>query len=139
VEDIAIAQKNWREIDRHRDPMRKKSSGLYDLRRILSSYESSRNVDASNLCSKTSSLEPRWTTFDDQMEAFNEMVEFQKESLKVRLEEQVVEHNQALGNFTERWRALKPTEIQHWDAKNVNRVFDEIEESKPLCRAVASM
>lgn len=38
------------------------------------------------------------------MEAFNEMIEIQKESLKVRLEEQVIEQNQAIDKFVERWR-----------------------------------
>ena len=38
------------------------------------------------------------------MEAFNEMIEIQKESLKVRLEEQVIEKNQAIDKFAERWR-----------------------------------
>ena len=61
-------------------------------------------VDGGDLVARTGGLEQHWAAFDDQMEAFNEMIEIQKESLKVRLEEQVIEQNQAIDKFVERWR-----------------------------------
>lgn len=62
------------------------------------------------------------------MEAFNEMIAIQKEGLKVRLEEQVIEANQAIDKFAERWRALRPTDLTAWDAASVGRVFRELDE-----------
>ena len=128
MEDIAIAQRQWREIDNKREAMRAKSRGLLDLGSILGAHANGTTVDAAELSAKTGALEPRWATFDDQMEAFNEMIEIQKESLKVRLEEQVIEQNQAIDKFSERWRALRPTELKDWDAVSVTKTFNELDE-----------
>ena len=65
------------------------------------------------------------------MEAFNEMIEIQKGTLKARLEENVIEQNQAIDKFAERWRALKPSGLELWDLDNVRKTFDDLNE--PTC------
>ena len=128
VEDIAVAQRHWRDIDASREALRAKSRGLVDFGALLASHAAGSAVDGADLAARTVGLEPRWAAFDDQMEAFNEMIEIQKESLKVRLEEQVIEQNQAIDKFAERWRALRPAELRDWDAASVARTFDELDE-----------
>ena len=66
-------------------------------------------------------------------EAFSEMIVIQKASLKTRLEEQVMEQNQAIDKFIARWHALRPTELEHWDIKSVNKAVAELNESNLLC------
>ncbi len=134
VEDITIAQKNWREIDGRRDNMQAKSRGLLDLGSILGLHAAGTHIDTAGLSGKASSLSARWTAFTDQMEAFNEMIEIQKGALKARLEEHVIEQNQAIDKFAERWRALRPTDLDLWDLDNVRRTFDELNE--PICRVL---
>lgn len=71
------------------------------LRRLFSTFSRcrlSQKVDASEAISKMAGLDGeggRWDEFDIAAEAFQEMVEEQKESLKGVLEEEVMELNQA--------------------------------------------
>ena len=131
VEDITIAQKNWQEIDGRRDNMQAKSKGLLDLGSILGLHATGTHTDTASLSGKASSLSARWTAFTDQMEAFNEMIEIQKGTLKALLEENVIEQNQAIDKFAERWRALKPSGLELWDLDNVRKTFDDLNE--PTC------
>jgi len=129
VEDIALAQRNWREIDCRRGIIRTKSRGLQQLAAVLRSHASAgRTEDTADIYAVSSSLEARWTSFDDQMEAFNEMIDVQKESLKARLEEEVIEQNQGIDKFVARWRALKPVDLTCWDVSSVNEIFNELNE-----------
>jgi len=133
VDDIALAQKHWREIDSHREEMQIKSHVLLRLGSILSSHAPATTEDTTGVLITVRSLECRWTAFDDQMEAFSEMIVIQKASLKTRLEEQVMEQNQAIDKFIARWHALRPTELEHWDIKSVNKAVAELNESNLLC------
>ena len=128
VDDIASSQKHWCEIDGRRELMRTKSRGLIDFISTLGSHAPGAGINVADLSTRINNLEVRWTTFEDQMEAFNEMIAIQKTALKVRLEEHVMEQNQAIDKFAERWRTLRPTELEHWDLDSVNATFDNLHE-----------
>jgi len=135
VEDIAIAQRNWHRIEILREAVQSKRLGVRDFGSVLNSYATGDGADIADLSVKMNSLNSRWATLEDQMEAFNEMVEIQKESLKVRLDEHVIEHNQLIAKFSERWCALRPRDPNSWDIKSVNQTFDQLDErvSRVMC------
>lgn len=73
----------------------------------------------------------RWDDFDIALEAFNDMIEEQKEALKLTLEDEVVTLNENIEKFGARWRQLKPGgEVKSWDMSNVQKIFDNLEDWK---------
>ena len=137
IEDIALAQGNWREIDILREAIRSKRHGIQNLGSILNSHATGDGTDITELSVKMNSLNSRWATLEDQMEAFSEMIEIQKNSLKVRLGEHVIEHNQLIAKFSERWCALRPVDPKVWDINSVNKIFDQLDEQ--ACSVVCLM
>ena len=89
---------------------------------------SSTTVEPGSVPEESSRLETRWVRFDEEMEAFNEMIDIQKESLKAHLEDQVIEASQNIDRFADRWHALKPRELMKWDISTVGKVVEEMEE-----------
>jgi hypothetical protein len=87
-------------------------------------------IDLSEIISKMSNLNGeggRWDDFDIAHEAFNDMVEEQKEALKGTLEEDVVGLNVSIDKFGNRWRQLKPTEAKSWEYAEIQKIFIALE------------
>ncbi|KAJ1446203.1 dynein heavy chain and region D6 of dynein motor-domain-containing protein [Pelagophyceae sp. CCMP2097] len=142
VDDIAAAQRHWKELDGERPaPLTRTKTREEDVNELaallVAHAASASSVDTSELVHKAAGLDGRWVQFDEQMEAFHEMIEIQKESLKARLEEAVMEHNQAIDKFADRWRALKPQAPAQgaddaaarafWGAEAVAKTFSDLD------------
>ena len=71
----------------------------------------------------------RWDEFDIALEAFNDLVEEQKQALKVTLDDDVITLNMNIDKFGNRWKQLKP-EIKSWEPSEILRVFDSLDDWK---------
>ncbi|CAN0042899.1 unnamed protein product [Ascophyllum nodosum] len=126
IEDIGEAKRDWKEVESKKEEMKSLSNKCTGLKTLLLQHAPGNQVDASEAISKMADLNGeggRWDEFEVAAEAFQEMVEEQKESLKSVLEEEVIQLNQTLEKFGQRWRALKPQEMKDWSALEVDRVF----------------
>ena len=74
----------------------------------------------------------RWDRFDIALEAYDTLIEDQKEVLKGTLEEDEMNLNIEIDKFSARWRQLKPTELKgkNWDTKDIQKIFDSLDEWK---------
>ena len=93
--------------------MKAVSRACVEKKKLLLQYAPGTAVDVSEVTSRMANLDGeggRWDDFDIALEAFNDMVEEQKESLKGSLEEDVVNLNVNIDKFGNRWRQLKPGE-----------------------------
>jgi len=73
----------------------------------------------------------RWDDFDIALEAFNDMIEEQREALKLTIEDEIVTLNENIEKFGSRWRQLKPGgEVKSFDMNNVQKIFDSLEDWK---------
>ena len=68
--------------------------------------------------------------FDIALEAFNDLIEEQKEALKGTMEEETIQLNLNIDKFTNRWKQLKPGEVKSWDPYEVKRIFESLEDWK---------
>ncbi|CAB1119426.1 unnamed protein product [Ectocarpus sp. CCAP 1310/34] len=126
INDIGEAKRDWKEMESKKDEIRRLSTKCVGLKALLLQHAPGNQVDASEAISKMAGLDGeggRWDEFDIAAEAFQEMVEEQKESLKGVLEEEVMQLNQTIDKFGARWRALKPQEMKDWSTAEVERVF----------------
>lgn len=133
VEEIGNAKKYWKEIDSKKDSMKALSRACVEKKKLLLQYAPGTAVDVSEVTSRMANLDGeggRWDDFDIMLEAFNDMVEEQKEALKGSLEEDVVNLNVNIDKFGNRWRQLKPGEVKSWEYADVQRVFESLEDWK---------
>ncbi|CAM9203957.1 unnamed protein product, partial [Ectocarpus fasciculatus] len=131
IDDIGEAKRDWKEMESKKDDIRRLSSKCVGLKVLLLQHAPGNQVDASEAISKMAGLDGeggRWDEFDIAAEAFQEMVEEQKESLKGVLEEEVMQLNQTIDKFGARWRALKPQEMKDWSTAEVERVFTSLDD-----------
>lgn len=133
VEEIGNAKTHWKEIDVRQSEMKTASKNCVDKKKLLMQYTPGTAVDISEVTSRMSNLDGeggRWDDFDIGLEAFNEMIEEQKEALKGTLDEDVVKVNQDIDKFSSRWRQLKPSEVKDWGFAEVQKIFDSLDDWK---------
>ena len=131
IDEIGQAKKEWKEIDSAREAMKTLTHGLLEKKRLLMQYAPGSNIDTSEVVSRTANLEgegARWDTFEIALDAFNEMIEEQKESLRSVIDEEVMTLNITFEKFGQRWRALKPQELKNWEADEVAKVFSSLDD-----------
>jgi len=131
VEEIGNAKKQWKEIDANKENMRSRSRGCVDKKKLLLQYAPGTAVDVTEVIQRMANLDGeggRWDDFDIASEAFNDMIEEQKEALKGVLEEETITLNVNIDKFGSRWRQLKPTEIKSWEYSEVIRVFEALDD-----------
>jgi len=133
VEEIGNAKRQWKEIDGNKDGIKTQSKFCVDKKKILLQYASGSAVDVGEIISKMTNLDGeggRWDDFDIALEAFNDMIEEQKEELKGTLEEETVSLNVNIDKFGNRWRQLKPTEAKSWEYSEIQKIFTALEDWK---------
>ena len=133
VQEIGNAKKQWQEIDARKDTVKATSLGCVEKKKLLLQYAPGTVIDITEVTSRMSNLEGeggRWNDFDISLEAFNDMVEEQKEALKDSLEEECVTLNINIDKFGNRWRQLKPTDVKSWEYSEVQRVFESLDDWK---------
>ena len=133
VEEIGNAKREWKDIDSKKDAMRFSSKGCVDKKKLLLQHAPGTAVDVTEVTNRMANLDGeggRWDDFDISLEAFNDMIEEQKEALKGTLEEETVSLNVNIDKFGSRWRQLKPTDVKSWEYDEVMRVFDALDDWK---------
>ena len=96
VEEIGNAKKTWKEIDSKKDTMKALSKAAVEKKKLLFQYVSGSAIDVSEVSTRMTNLDGeggRWDDFDIALEAFNDMIEEQKEALKGTLDEEGTCHN----------------------------------------------
>ena len=115
IDEIGAAKKDWKEISDKKDEMRILSQKCGEKNNLLKREAPGTNIDISEVITKLSNLDGeggRWDNFDVAMEAFNDIIEEQKEAMKSVLEESAITLNANIDKFGDRWKALKPSEIK---------------------------
>ena len=133
VDEIGNAKKGWKEIDTNKDGMIKLSKACVEKKKILLQYAPGTAVDVSEVTQRMTNLDGeggRWDDFDIALEAFNDMIEEQKEALKGQLEDDTITLNQQIDKFGNRWKQLKPTEVKSWEYDEVERIFVQLDDWK---------
>ncbi len=138
ITELGDAQQQWKQIDLDKAAVKVEWDKCEEKRNLLVTVVSSgMSVDMSDFQAKLSTIPSRWEDFEIALEAFNEMVEEQKQHLKVELEQQVKEAEAQLKRFADRWHALKPgAEMKSWDAKSIEDVFTALSDWREQFEAV---
>uniref|UniRef100_K3WM96 AAA+ ATPase domain-containing protein n=1 Tax=Globisporangium ultimum (strain ATCC 200006 / CBS 805.95 / DAOM BR144) TaxID=431595 RepID=K3WM96_GLOUD len=131
IEEISHAQIEWKEIDANKAAMyahfEKAEKKKVLLLTVLGASASSK-IDTHEVESRLAKLPTEWENFEVSHEAFSEMIEDQRESLKGEIEAQVVQCNEALDKFRERWTGLRLLEVSSWEEDDLGaKVYKPIE------------
>ncbi|KAF1331189.1 hypothetical protein FI667_g4511, partial [Globisporangium splendens] len=132
IEEISHAQIEWKEIDTNKTAMHahfeKAEKKKVLLLTVLGASASSK-IDTHEVESRLAKLPTEWENFEVSHEAFNEMIEDQRESLKCEIEAQVVQCNEAIDKFRERWTGLRLLEVSSWQEDDLAaKVYKPIED-----------
>jgi dynein heavy chain 2 len=133
VDEISEAKKQWKEIDNMKGTMMSASKNCVEKKKLLLQYAPGTAVDISEITSKMANLDGeggRWDDFEIALEAYNDIIEGQKEVLKGFLEEEEITINVDIEKFGNKWRQLKPTDTKSWDPKDIQKVFDSLDDWK---------
>ncbi|OWZ22446.1 Dynein heavy chain [Phytophthora megakarya] len=131
IDEISAAQLEWKDIDARKNDVqshfqkadKKKMLLLAVLGGGSSAGMSGASLDTSEVEARLAQLPTRWENFEIALEAFNDMIEEQRESLKGEIEGQVVECNIDIDKFRERWTALRPVEVQSWEDDALVKIY----------------
>jgi dynein heavy chain 2 len=133
VDEITLAQKEWKELGDQKDFQKSVSKVCVEKKKVLLVYAPGSAVDVSEVTNRMSNLDGeggRWDDFDVGMEAFNFMIEDQKEEARSILEEEVVTLNKEIDKMGAQWRQLKPGDVSSFDMSTVNDVFKSLDDWK---------
>jgi dynein heavy chain 2 len=133
VEEIGDAKKQWKEIDSKRSYTMHLSRNCVEKKKLLLQYAPGTAIDISDITAKMANLDGeggRWDDFDIAMEAHNDIIEQQKEVLKTFLEEEEVTINVEIDKFASKWKQLKPSDTKSWDPKDIQKIFDSLDDWK---------
>ena len=110
-----------------------KSKNCVEKKRLLLQYAPGTAIDISEITLKMSNLDGeggRWDNFDIALEAYNDVIEGQKEILKSFLEEEEIIINIDIDKFYNKWRQLKPTNTKSWEINDIQIIFDTLNDWK---------
>eukprot|EP01035_Chromulina_nebulosa_P017590 gene17590-23160_t len=134
VEEIGIAKRQWKEIDNMKDQVKELSKICVEKKKLLLVYAPGTPIDISEISNRMANLDGeggRWDDFDIALEAFNDMIEQQKEVLKVTLEDQTISLNESITKFKARWLQLKPSaDGMNFEYKVIQKIFNQLDDWK---------
>ena len=133
VDEISEAKKQWKEIEASKSSVMITSKNCVEKKKLLLQYAPGTAVDISDITAKMANLDGeggRWDTFEVSLGSYNEVIEGQKEVLKGFLEEEEMNINVDIERFGNKWRQLKPTDSKSWDPKDLQAVFDALDDWK---------
>lgn len=133
VAEIADAKRRWKEFDNRKDSMKAVSRACVQKKNLLLQYAPGTGVDFSEVSVRMANLDGeggRWDDFDVSLEAYNELIESQKEIFKSTIESDIISLNTEIDRMGNRWRQLKPSEVKSYEYQAVMKIFSEIEEWK---------
>lgn len=125
IEEISTAKQEWKRMESQK-PLIQQEYKLCKKKRTLFLNVVGGNIDTTELNHRVEEIPSRWETFEIAFEAFNEMIEEQREHLKDQMESEIMECNMNLDKFSQRWHALKPTEIAEWTPEALSELFQTL-------------
>lgn len=132
IEEISLAQVEWKDIEAHKADVHAhfdKAERKKTLLLTVLSGSSPAKIDTHEVESRLAKLPTEWENFEVSHEAFNEMIEDQRESLKGEIAAQVELCNEQIGKFRDRWNGLQLLEVSSWDEDDlVHKVYKPIED-----------
>lgn len=131
IEEISQAQIEWKEIESKKAATHshfQKADKKKTLLLMVLATSACGSMDTSEVESRLNQLPTRWENFEIALEAFNDMIEEQRESLKGEIEAQIVECNVEIDKFRQRWTALRPVEVASWEEDVLKKVYVAMEE-----------
>ncbi|CAK4090165.1 unnamed protein product [Aphanomyces euteiches] len=123
IEEIGQAKNDWKEIDNQKSKFQALIQKAEKKKTLLLSSAGG-SIDTSEVAFRLSQIPSKWENFEIALEAFNEMIEEQRESLKGEIEAKIIECNQEIEKFSQRWSALRPTETTTWDDEAIQKIYD---------------
>ncbi|RLN86865.1 hypothetical protein BBJ28_00018703, partial [Nothophytophthora sp. Chile5] len=125
IDEIGVAQLEWKAIDARKSDTHTHFQKAEKKKTLLLAElgGGSNNLDTSELEARLAQLPTRWENLEIALEAFNDMIDEQRESLKSEIEAQVVECNVEIDKFRERWSALRPAEVASWEDEALVKVY----------------
>lgn len=133
VAEISDAKKRWKEFDAKKESMKTTSKGCVQKKTLLLQYAPGTGIDFQEVSVKMANLDGeggRWDDFDISLEAYNDLIESQKEVFKGTIESDVIALNTEIDRMGSRWRQLKPAEVKSYEYEDVLKVFTEIDDWK---------
>ena len=132
IEEITDAQREWKEISSKKDATREISRKCEEKLELLVTQATSSNaIDPSDVSRKMQNLDnsenSRWYKLEYELEAFSELIEKQKERAVDILEKDVMDMNETIDGFENRWQSLKPTEMKSWEKTRIEDVFVKLD------------
>lgn len=131
VAEISDAKKRWKEFDTKKDSMKILSKACVQKKTLLLQYAPGTGIDFQEVSVKMANLDGeggRWDDFDISLEAYNDLIESQKEVFKGTIESDVIALNTEIDRMGSRWRQLKPSEVKSYEYDDVLKVFTEIDD-----------
>lgn len=131
IQEIGEAKKGWKELNERKTEMKIETRACDGQKRLLMSVVSSGagiTEAITDITTRMARLPDAWENFELTMEAFNMMVEEQRDEVKGRVEGEVIEVNQKLDKFGARWKALKPKEIEAWTPQALEGIYKQLAE-----------
>jgi dynein heavy chain 2 len=131
IEEISIAKNEWKNINNIKESIKLVSKSCLDKKKILETYSLGSNIDITEITKAMHNLDNNWEDFDFSLEAFEDIIEEQKENIKKTIE---VDHEKINGNIDKiynRWKQLKPSEIKDWNnLKDITKIIVSLEDWK---------
>eukprot|EP00939_MAST-03C_sp_MAST-3C-sp1_P003113 g3113.t1 len=132
IEEIGEARVRWKELGERKKKLRVEFKRCDDKMKLLSAVAGNR-VRTDDVHIRLSRLPSTWENLDIAMEAFNDMIEEEREKLKGKIDGMVVDCNVKLEKFSKRWFALKPaTASVEGDGgvttTDIDRIFEALED-----------
>jgi dynein heavy chain 2 len=126
IEEIADAQREWKTIDNDR-PAAHVQLGAAEKKKTLLlnavAVSNASSLDTSEVETRLAQLPTRWENFEIALEAFNDMIEEQREHLKGEIAANVIECNLEIDRFRQRWNVLRPIDVASWEDEAIAKVY----------------
>ena len=132
IEEIGEARVKWKELGERKRGVRQELKRCEDKMKLLVAVAGNR-MQIEDIQMRLNCLPSRWENIEIAMEAFNDMIEEQRERLKDQIDGLVMECESKIEKFFKRWDALKPNANSFESAKDLTSVsiakmLEDIEE-----------
>lgn len=132
IEEIGEARVKWKELGERKRDVRQELKRCEDKMKLLVAVAGNR-MQIDDLQMRLNRLPGRWENLEIAMEAFNDMIEEQRERLKGEIDGLVMECESKVDKFFQRWEALKPNANSFESAVDltsdaITKMLEDIEE-----------
>eukprot|EP00753_Platysulcus_tardus_P014516 PLAT4386.4.p1 GENE.PLAT4386.4~~PLAT4386.4.p1 ORF type:complete len:4448 (-),score=2754.09 PLAT4386.4:79-13422(-) len=111
IAEIAQAREAWQKLKVEKPRVERDAERVREQYRLLQQTAGS-HIDTEDVTARLMELPTRLANFDIALEAFDDMIEDQRETLKGKVDSDVDACNEALQRLASKWSALKPTDVK---------------------------